>query len=304
MNARVRSTTAPDVLSQTQRERLAYLEMRAWFAGELRRPDIEVRFGVKPAAASRDLTAYRGMAPHNLEYDPGARCYRPTASFSPQFGFSAERVLSWISQGFGDGLEPRPKKVFPCEGPALVAAANLDVLAAVTRALYGRLLLKVTYLSISSGRASRTIVPVALADTGQRWHVRSFDRRNGRFADFVLRRIEKAEVLGEAAAEGESLSDDEQWLRMVDLEIAPHPGARWPEGIAADHAMVDGVLRVRSRAALAGYFLRRWNVDCTPDGSLDPTEHHLWLRNQETLYGVGNAALAPGRTRNDGTDAD
>jgi hypothetical protein len=37
-------------LSQAQRERLASLEMRAFFTGEIRRSEIEARFGIKPAA--------------------------------------------------------------------------------------------------------------------------------------------------------------------------------------------------------------------------------------------------------------
>lgn len=289
------SKKTPSVeVSQTQRERLAYLEMRAWFAGEVRRPDIETRFGVKPAAASRDLTSYKTAAPRNLEYDATARCYRPTASFKPIFGFTPERVLSWMSQGFGDGLEPRPRKAFPCEGPVPMAVPGLDVLAAVTRAIHGGRALKISYLSLSSGKAGREIVPVALADDGMRWHVRAFDRKNGRFSDFALRRIEKAEAFGDAR-EGEGLADDEQWSRIVDLELVPHPKARWPEGVAADYAMDQGVLRVRVRAALAGYFLRRHNVDCSPDGSLEPSWHHLSLNNKETLYGVESATLAPGR---------
>jgi hypothetical protein len=35
-------------------------------------------------------------------------------------------------------------------------------------------------------------------------------------------------------------------------------------------------------------------VDCSPEHSLDPKEHHLWLNNPQTLYGVESAALAPG----------
>ena len=54
-------------LSQIQRERLAFLEMRAFFTGELRRGDIEARYGIKPAAASRDLKIYRGLSPLNLD---------------------------------------------------------------------------------------------------------------------------------------------------------------------------------------------------------------------------------------------
>jgi hypothetical protein len=48
---------------------------------------------------------------------------------------------------------------------------------------------------------------------------------------------------------------------------------------------------------LAGYVLRRWSVDTSPDHSLDPASHHLWLSNPQTLYGVESAALAPGYTR-------
>ena len=281
-------------VSQSQRERLAYLEMRAWFAGEVRRPDIEARFGVKPAAASRDLTAYRDIAPDNLEYDTAARCYRPTVAFKPVFGFSADRVLSWLLSGFGDGLEPRPKKPAPCEGAGNLCAPDLDILAAVTRALCTGRVLKISYLSLSSGRASRVVVPVALADTGLRWHVRAYDRQNSRFSDFALRRIANAEILDELAGEGETIEADEQWARIVEIELIAHPDARWPEGVAADYGMEKGLLRTRSRAALAGYFLHRWQVDCTPGHSLDPSEHHLWLRNPQTLYGVESAALAPG----------
>ncbi|MBP6702583.1 MAG: WYL domain-containing protein [Vicinamibacteria bacterium] len=289
------SRFAVGAVSQAQRERLAYIEMRAWFVGEVRRPDIEARFGVKPAAASRDLTAYRDMAPRNLEYDSAARCYRPSSAFKPVFGFSVDRVLSWLQTGFGDGLDPRPKKPAPCEGPGGMGQPHLDVLAAVSRAICAGRVLRISYLSVSSGRSARIVVPVALADTGVRWHVRAFDRRNRRFSDFALRRIEKAEILDERASEGETLDCDEQWTRIVDLELAPHPRAKWPEGIVADYGMEGGILRTRIRAALAGYFLHRWQVDCTPDHRMDPVEHHLWLKNPETLYGVDSAALAPGR---------
>jgi hypothetical protein len=286
-------------IPQAQRERLAYLEMRARFTGELRRPDIEARFGVRPAAASRDISAYREMAPRNLEYDPADRCYRPTGRFRPLMDMPPERVLSWISMGFGDGVEPRPRKAVPCEGRGDLPPPDMDVLAAVTRAIYGGRALRISYLSVSSGPAERVVAPVALADTGLRWHVRAFDRRNARFSDFVMRRIRSAEAMSEPAKEGESLADDEQWARMVDMEIVPHPGARWPQGIEADFAMEGGVLRLRSRAALVGYALRRLAVDCSPGHALDPNEHLLWLRNQETLYGVESAVLAPGRGRPD-----
>ena len=74
----------------------------------------------------------------------------------------------------------------------------------------------------------------------------------------------------------------------------PHPGVEHPEAIEADYQMKDGMLVLDMRAPLVGYALRRWRVNCTPKQVLDPRSHHLYLSNQQTLYGVESAALAPG----------
>ncbi|SOY78679.1 conserved hypothetical protein [Cupriavidus taiwanensis] len=282
-------------MSQTQRERLAFLELRAFFTGELRRGDIEARFGVKPAAASRDLSLYREIAPGNLGYDPAGRCYRPTEAFEPVHEFHAERVLAWLLQGFGDGLDLDLKRAAPCEGPGRLIKPDLGRLAMITRAMCARRALQISYLSLSSGPSRREIVPVALADNGLRWHVRAYDRGREQFADFVLTRIAKARMIEGEVAEHEMLQSDEQWARIVDLELAPHPGIAQPKAIEADYGMQGGVLKIKARAALAGYVLRLWSVDSTADHRLDPSSHHLWLRNPETLYGVESAAFAPGR---------
>ena len=281
-------------LSQSQRERIAYLELKAYFAGELRRADIEERFGVRPAAATRDLTAYRQLAPANLSYDVLARCYRPAKTFKSVFEFSPDRVLAWLLHGFGDGLDLKLRKAAPCEGPGNLVRPDLDILATVTRAMCAKSALDVTYLSLSSGAASRELVPVALADNGLRWHVRAFDRSRSRFDDFVLSRITNATEVDGSVDEHELLGADEQWTRIVDLEIVPHPGVKQPKAIEADYGMNNGVLKIKTRAALAGYVLRRWSIDASPDHRLDPASHHLWLRNSPILYGVESATLAPG----------
>ncbi len=285
---------APLDVSQAQRERLAFLELRAFFTGELRRSDIEARFGIKPAASSRDLALYRAIAPNNLEYDPASRCYRPTVSFSPVFDFNPDRVLAWLLQGFGDGLDLGLKQAAPCEGPGQLNKPDLKVLAAVTRSMCARRVVLMSYVSLTSGVKRREVVPVALADNGLRWHLRAFDRDRRCFRDFVLTRISKVQELPDQAEESELLAADEQWARMVEMELVPHPGVAHPKGIEADYGMTGGVLMLKARAALAGYVLRRWSVDASPDHRLDPKSHHLWLRNAETLYGVESAALAPG----------
>ncbi len=270
------------------------MELRAFFAGELRRGDIETRFGIKPAAASRDLSSYKDIAPGNLDYDVASRCYRPSPTFKPVFEFSADRVLAWLLQGFGDGLDLKLRQLAPCEGPGQLVRPDLQVLAVITRALVSRKAVTVDYLSLTSGAKPRELVPIALADNGLRWHVRAFDRERQRFGDFVLTRIAQAQELDGAVREEELLGADQQWLRVVDLELVPHPGIAWPAAVEADYGLTEGVLRLKTRAALAGYVLRRWSIDCSTDHRLDSASHHLWLRNPQTLYGVDSAVLAPG----------
>jgi hypothetical protein len=295
--------SGPFDASQVQRERLAFLELRAYFTGELRRSDIESRFGIKPAASSRDLALYREIAPDNLEYDMAARCYRPALSFAPVFEFHPERVLAWLLQGFGDGLDLGLKPAVPCEGPGQLTRPDLRTLGAITRNMCAGRPISINYLSLSSGGKRREIVPLALADNGLRWHVRAFDRDRSRFGDFVLTRISKVEEVEGEVSDAESLAADEQWARIVEMELAPHPGVKQPKAIEADYGMQDGVLRIKARAALAGYVLRRWSVDASPDHCLDPATYHLWLRNTPTLYGVESAAIAPGVARSREEDA-
>lgn len=281
-------------LPQTQRERLAFIEFKAFFCADLTRTDIERRFGVKPAASARDLVAYRRLAPNNLVYDATSRSYRPTEHFRAMFDQSADRALAWFRSGMGDGLDLKLRRAVPCECAGTLVSPNLEVLANITRAIAGHQLVRVSYLSLSSGASSKILAPLALADTGLRWHLRAFDVDRGRFADFVLTRIVKAKMLAEPIGHDQGLEADTQWARVVRLELVAHPGIEHKLAVEADYGMEGGVLTLDMRAPLVGYAMRRWSVDCTPEHGLDPKSHHLWLRNGATLYGVESASLAPG----------
>ncbi len=282
-------------LSQPQRDRLAFLDLRLQYVGEVGRQDLVARFGIQSAAASRDLAEYRAFAPRNLEYDSKGKVYRRADRFRPLFDFAAERVLTWLSEGYGDGEPIRWKGVVPQEGTALPGQLDLEMLSVLTRAIHRNAAVEVSYRALSSGLTTRAIVPFALADNGQRWHVRAFDRRSSVFRDFVLARLADAKVLPGPVKEHELPAQDIQWNRITELELVPHPAnVQHPDTIEAEYGMESGVLKVRSRAAMAGYLLRRWNVDCTEDHSLKGGEFHLWLRNRQALYGVTNLILAPG----------
>lgn len=282
-------------MTQAQRDRLAFVELRLRFVGEIRRQDLVTRFDIQAAAATRDIAQYKEMAPGNMEYDPKGKVYVRASWFRALFDFPVERVLTWLSQGYGDGEPIRWKGVVAQEGTSLPGKIDLELLSVLTRAIHQGAAVEIAYRALSSGLTTREIVPFALADSGLRWHVRAFDRRSGEFRDFVLGRLDDAQLLPGPVADHEKSDQDIQWNRITELELVPHPAnVQHPDTIEAEYGMEGGVLKFRARAAMAGYLLRRWNVDCTDDHSLKGGEYHLWLRNRQALYGVTNLVLAPG----------
>ena len=282
------------VLSQTQRDRLAFVELRLWFVGYIRRQEIVERFGVKSAAASRDLALYKELAPKNINYDAKAKAYVYQDCFVAFFEHAPQRVLSWLTEGFGDGSTLAQPILGAFEAPAPLSNPSLNVLAAITRAISANRPLQIKYYSMSNGESERVIVPFALVDTGLRWHVRAFDRNSGEFRDFVITRIEAPTLIEEDPKANELAENDIQWTRIVELDLVPHPRLARPEIIRMDYGMTEGSIRMRVRAAVAGYMLLRWSVDCSPNHRLKEEHYRLWLRDPLALYGVENAKLAPG----------
>ncbi|MEJ2896585.1 helix-turn-helix transcriptional regulator [Bordetella avium] len=284
-------------LSHAQRERLAYIDFRLYFFGEIGRPDLIERFGVAPAGATRDLALYREIAPQNITFDGSNKIYRIGEAFAPLFEHASQRVLSALALGFGDGVNSPAKPLqplLPCESPAALSNPKIDVLAPVCRAIHAKRPIAIRYHSMSSGESERVIVPFALVDTGLRWHVRAFDRKSGEFRDFVVTRIEAPAPLDEEPQTHERPDNDIQWTRIVELDFVPHPRLERPEIIKMDYGMTEGSIRMRVRAAVAGYMLLRWSVDCSPDHRLKEEQYRLWLSDPLALYGVENAKLAPG----------
>jgi predicted DNA-binding transcriptional regulator YafY len=282
-------------LSQSQRERLAYIEFRLYFLGEARRLDLIQRFGVAPAVATRDFAQYKEIFPNNISFDGKAKSYVFGEEFIPAFEHFPERVLTALSQGFGDGVNPVGGVLLNCELPLELNRPSMAILAPVTRAIHQQKAIRLRYQSHSSGMSKRELVPFALVNDGLRWHVRAFDRKSQEFRDFVLTRMDATSVIEDSLPQKHELQlADIQWNRIVELDLIPHPNQEHPEIIQSDFGMTDGVLHIKVRAATVGYVLRQWIVDCSAKHSLKGKEYRLWLKNHLALYGVSNAVLAPG----------
>lgn len=288
-------TMATGEASPNQRERLWQIDFLTRFRGQVTRQDLVQRFGIALSNATRDFALYRQLAPENLDYDHSDKVYRRTDHFQPLFTYDREHTLQTLTLGQGLGLEA-------CAQPILVDAApnlnqpNLETLAAVSRAIYAGKALSIDYVSISSGETARAIVPHSLVNTGLRWHARAYCRTHTEFRDFVLTRITAVDETA-AAVHGavESIEQDHDWQRTVSLELIPHPRASFARAIELDYGLESGQSIKRSvRAAMAGYLLRRWGVDCSPEATLNPDEYQLALRDPKWVATQVSLAIAPG----------
>lgn len=280
--------------SKAQQERLAFIDFRLYFLGVVSRSDLMERFGVASAAATRDFALYRELAPENTELDPVSKHYVIRKEFAPQVMHASDRVLVTLSQGFGDGVDSGEGSLIRHESVSLLSRPKIEILAPITRAIRLGQVVRIEYTS-KSGSSTREIVPFAIGCDGLRWHARAFDRKNGKFADFVFTRMSSAEVvLSEKPRTEESWAHDDQWNRMLDLPIVPHPDKDSTELVIRDFGMEAGVMRLRVRAAMAGYVLQQYHIDCSPDHSIKDLAYRLWLSDPLALYGVESATFAPG----------
>ncbi len=281
--------------NQSQRERLSYIDFMLYFLGQFNRSDLEKTFGIKEAAASRDISDYKKRAPKNLDYNAVEKHYFMLPSFKPLVNHRPLRALTQLTLGFGGISTGVSSGYLPNELPYSMNYPSQEILAPISRAIYQNLAVKIKYVSNSSGKTIRSIVPFALVNTGVRWHVRAFDRKRKRFADFVLTRIISSEVQESEILDEEKIDKDIQWNRIVELEIVPHPDKKHNEAVFSDFDFDDDeVLRINVRASIAGYLLRRLHIDCTKNHSMESAAYQLWLRNHAALYKVETLRIAPG----------
>lgn len=287
-----------DEIPLNVRGRLEFLELLLRFRGWVTRSDLTERFGIGDAAATRDIRLYRDFAKDNLSLNQASKKYEVSNCFSPLFQVDSAAAMemlgnSSISKVLGmssfEGVLSIPKLVLP----------DVDILSTITRAICQGYPIKAGYFSVKNGQSEKSLIPHALFENGVRWYVRAYDENEKvrAFRTYVLTRFISADVSDDRPAQLDRKNQDHQWNRVVSLELVPHPNRKnvnSPQTIEHDFNMVDGCLTVQARAAVAGYWLSHWNVDCTEDHSLQGYEYQLWLSNHQALYDVGSREIAPG----------
>lgn len=281
-------------LNYAQRERLAFIDFCLQFIGQIARADLINHFKTGLASCSRDLTLYRELAPNNLELKHEDKQYYRTNEFQPLFPHNPEAVLNSLCRGFGDGLSNGLHPSSHCFDATRLIHPDSNVIATLMRAINNRKAVRCDYVSLSSGESRREIVPHSIANNGQRWHVRAFDRKTNEFRDFVCTRLQNVSEIYQPVSDNQLVANDISWSNIINVELRVHPSVKHRKAIELDYNMIDGVLRLEVREALLGYLMRQWHVDCTKDASLEGDEYHLWLSNINELENVASMTISPG----------
>lgn len=283
-----------DKLNYAQRERLAFIDFCLQFVGQMSRADLISHFGIGLASSSRDLTLYKELAPSNLVLEHKTKQYYRTNEFQPVFTHNPEAVLTSLCRGFGDGLSNGSQPSNHCLDATRLIHPDSNVIATLMRAINSKNAVRCDYVSLTSGEGEREIVPHSIANNGQRWHVRAFDRKTNEFRDFVCTRLQNVSEIVQAVSDNQLAVNDISWNNIINVELNVHPSIKHKKAIELDYNMEGGVLLLEVREALLGYLMRQWNVDCTKDASLVGDEHHLWLSNINELENVASMTISPG----------
>ena len=278
-------------------QRLAFVEERLFWLGEVNRTDLVRRFGVSMSQASGDIGRYLALEPPGVGYDKSAKRYVADESFRPVLAApDAKRFLGelrLVDLGVLAAEDTMLGQLPPFDAaPVPERAIDAIVLRAVLRAIRERRALDVLYQSMNRpDPARRVIEPHALAHDGFRWHARAFDRESGAFRDFVLGRLSKPKIGDEAAS---TQKGDAEWQAFITLVIAPHPGltSAQARAIAIDYALRGGSTAIKVRRALLVYALKRLGLDVPPD-TRPAHEQHIVLVNRDEVV-AARAAQAEG----------
>ena len=283
-----------DGISQAQRERLYFIDFCLEYFGQISRVDLISHFDIGAASATRDFSLYKKLAAENLKLAHQTKQYYRTDNFTTLFDHNVEQALTQLTSGAFESINAQRFSKGCCSDAIRLIHPNSTVIASLMRAISAKKAILCEYVSVTSGASQREIVPHSLVNNGHRWHVRAFDRKSASFRDFVCNRFLFINLLSEQKDEQESISCDQQWNKLLTLEIIPHPKLAHTQAIALDYGMDNNLLKLPVRAALIGYLTQQWRIDCSNNKHLDCREYHLALRNHEVLNDVENLLLVPG----------
>lgn len=280
---------------QLQR-RLKFIDFLLYFRGWFTRLDLTEEFKIASTGASRDIAAYK-QNETALKLNDKTKRYEASETFTPSYPLSFNNAVNMLKKQSKKGLLGASDAI-PFEYPEKLSNPSVDILAAISRAIGSKTVADVEYSSMTS-QGERSISPHALFSVGEKIYVRAYCHRNKEFRNFSIGRFAKAVPTTISQPKEAMQHEDDQWQRKVNLKLAPHQslGSKEQHTIQLEFGMTNeqNYKEVKVRAAICGFWLEYWKVDCSSNRSIgNPEKYPLMLVNLEALYDVESAKFAPG----------
>lgn len=206
--------------SLTQAERLAFIDIRLSYLGEISRSDIMEEFRIAQAAASKDLSEYRSLQEGKVEIDPQSkRTIIKLENFQPLFEISGQNALSILTNGFNRNYLIKAPSVLPVEYiENSIEELSGSKIMAITRAIHKKKGVFCQYgSSHSSNHDIRTLIPTTLFVHKNEWYFRALEYNASCFKNFKLSRVESAELIDLNIKD--KIPDDIDWNTFIPVQI-------------------------------------------------------------------------------------
>ncbi|MUK60696.1 WYL domain-containing protein [Aliivibrio fischeri] len=298
--------TAPLTYSELQAtiganaERMAFIDFRLKFTGQVKRIDLNQAFNLADAASSRMLSIYKELRPKNIVHDKAKKVNVINAdTFSPLVDLKADTALNMLAHGFDKSkLIDNPSLPYARIGMTTSNVLDVEDVSQITRAISGEHAVTCNYISARSPKhEQRTLVPLSIFFDGRTWMFRAYDRSQkdsdptkSSFKNFTFCRAKNI-----AIPEGdnklrhpyEEIKDDSAWNLSLPLLLQLHPkltsesekaAIRTDFGIPAD----QDELILTEKAAFLFLLAKQWHID-TKENENDESYYKFKLKNLEMI---------------------
>lgn len=272
-------------------KRLSLIDFYLTYVGSFQRNDLMNHFDIGSVTATRDIKEYRQLYPENIIYDVSSKSYvKNNTTFRKNFDHNDETALHFLSSGEWIN-EITTKKLIGISTRYIDSHYANDVIPNLTQAIYLNTLLKVEYISNTSGKSSKELFPHSIFKLGSKWYTRAFDLENESYINLKLSRVLSAELAAQSNSSINHLLNDKNWNSELILTVAPHPKLPHPETALLDLNLQNKpVLNIKTNEGIAGIVLSSMKIDITDDASENPLNYQLRLMNRHELVELPSLA--------------
>ena len=249
-----------DLKQARQNERLRFIDLCAYVLGSVNRKLLMNRFDIEVAYASRDIKEYQNKSLNALTYNLSSRSYIPIDWFVPIYTHTLESAFLLASEGVQkkvcvpDIFEKRMLATIQNVSP------DLKVVAPILRATNRKAKVEIEYISATSGKTTRVVIPHSLILAGNFKYVRGYDQKTGEFRTFKLNRITQARFLDWEVAIEMQEDADLDWNEEVTIKLKVNAQHSHKEAIEVEYGLDNGKIEVTIKKAMIPFFLMDWNI--------------------------------------------